>query len=90
MLANVADSASKLKGLQSSYRLARTALRFADNGEIPNVENDPFTGMPTSVAHQEDGGLVISAPGAEDLWRELFAPPAGTNPPPFHWVIPGE
>jgi len=86
----------KAKAIETSRLLALEALglRLAclDNGLYPDhVElalAEPYSSGPITVERSSDGGIVIAAPKAVELWTEVYREARAVEAPPFSWVLP--
>lgn len=89
LMVNLEHAARRLKGLESSYGLARMAVGYARTGASEEPGLDPLTGDPVVSAPLPGGGRSFAAAGAAAIWNELAAPETqGATPPPFDWSVP--
>lgn len=88
LVANLEDTARRLKALESAYSLARAASHYARTGEVEALGDDPFSGEPYDIAPLAGGGMSFSSPSAEALWQRTEKSPRYSHDPPYAWPVP--
>jgi len=96
MLPNYLDAIGKAKAIETSRLLALESLELRlaclESGDYPDrVELDfiePYAAEPISVEWASDGGMVLSAPKAAELWAEVYRDAQPVEAPPLSWTLP--
>ncbi|MDX1631265.1 MAG: hypothetical protein R3234_05355, partial [Thermoanaerobaculia bacterium] len=74
-------------------RVAIELAREADaTGDYPkdlrSSPRSPYTGSTLTLTPSGKGGVVLSVPGADELWEEGNRTRPETRRPPFSWRLP--
>jgi len=101
LLPHLLDAVGKVKAYETSRWFALESLKLRlgclEHGRYPSMAEtglaelnltEPFAGGPIVIEPMPDGGIVLAAPQALDLWSELYVDSEHVGSPPLYWHLP--